>query len=216
MKFKKNLEDTLRERVLGLLEETMEKSWGITIPQVESNIADKLKNSSLPIYISSDLPFQEAKKKFKEEFFRNELRLHRGNISQLAKKLGLDRRSIHRAVKKTDIDLKLIRGQEHFSESQQEKIVDQAIRSALVEYKEIIQPQKMEKIYEEVPQLSRNIARILPHQHLTWKEAEEEFEKQFLSKSLKELNGNVAQAADKMGIRVETLHRKIKKLGLKK
>ncbi len=216
MKFKKDLEDTLRERVFSLLEETMEKSWGITIPKVESNIADKLKNSSLSIYISPGLPFQEAKKKFKKEFLRNELRLHRGNISQLARKLGLDRRSIHRVVKETNIDLEIIRGQEHFPESQQEKMVDQVIRSALVEYKEIIQPQKMEKIYEEVPQLSRNIARILPHQHLTWKEAEQEFEKQFLSKSLKELGGNVARTAEKMCIRVETLHRKIKKLGLKR
>jgi len=96
-----------------------------------------------------------------------------------------------------------------------EAIVDQTIRSTLEQYKEIIRPQQMEKMYEEVKSLSRNIAKFLPHHDLTWKEAEREFEKQFLLHALEDNNWKIAQTADKIGIRAETLHRKIKKLGLK-
>ena len=79
-----------------------------------------------------------------------------------------------------------------------------------------IKEKKMEQMYHEVPSLSRNIAKFLPHQHLTWKEAEKEFEKQFLERLLEENDWNVSKTADKIKIRVETLHRKIKKLRLGK
>jgi len=69
-------------------------------------------------------------------------------------------------------------------------------------------------MYQEVGTLSRNIAKVIPHQDVTWKEAEKEFEKQFLGRALKESKGKVGKTADKLKIRVETLHRKIKKLGI--
>jgi len=50
---------------------------------------------------------------------------------------------------------------------------------------------------------------------MTWKEAEREFEKQFLSHALEKSKGNVARAAAEIDLRTETLHRKIKKLRLK-
>ena len=42
---------------------------------------------------------------FKKEFLRRELRFHLGNISQLAKAINIDRRSVHRAIKEFDIDV---------------------------------------------------------------------------------------------------------------
>ncbi|MEK6846328.1 MAG: helix-turn-helix domain-containing protein, partial [Nanoarchaeota archaeon] len=71
-----------------------------------------------------------------------------------------------------------------------------------------------EKMYQQVSTLSRNIARFLPLEDLTWKEAEREFERQFLSQVLKEHSGKVSETAKKMKLRQETLYRKIKKLGL--
>jgi DNA-binding NtrC family response regulator len=41
------------------------------------------------------------------------------------------------------------------------------------------------------------------------------FEKQYFEKALKENKGNVSKTARKIGLRYETLHRKLKKLGLK-
>ena len=211
----KDLEETIKEKVSPLLEETMERNWGITIPQIESDITDKLKNPPLQVYVSSQSTFAQAKKLFRAEFIKKELRLHQGNISQLAKTLDIDRRSIHRAVKELNLDMDKIRAQLHSPESYQEEVIDQTIRSTLDQYKEIIQPHQLEKFYQDIPELSRNIAKLLPHPDLTWEEAEQEFERQFLSLAMQEQNHNVALTAKKLNIRAETLHRKLKRLGLR-
>lgn len=214
-KAKKDLEETIKDKVTPLLEETMEKHWGITIPKIESDLTDKLVNPQLNIYVPLNLNFSAAKKIFKTEFLKRELRLRKGNISHLAKLLGIDRRSVHRAIKKLGINIEEIRKKSESLEEYQQDFVDQAIRSTLDQYKEIIRPQKMEKMYEEVGTLSQNIAKVVPAQEMTWKEAEREFEKQFLGQLLKDNKGNVSKTAAKLRIRVETLHRKIKRLGLK-
>ncbi len=210
-----DLEATIKEKVTPMLEETMEKSWGITIPQLETDITDRLLNPPLQMYLSPTMTFKEAKKKFKSEFIKRELRLHQGNISQLAKTLDVDRRSIHRVIKDLDIDMERIRDEMTTQESRQEEVVDHTIRSTLDQYKGFIQPHQLKKMYEEVPRLSRNIAKFLPHQDITWKEAEREFEKQFLEHALKEHKWSISKVAEKLDIRVETLHRKVKKLGLR-
>ena len=213
---KRNLEETIKEKVALLLEATMEKSWGIYVPQVQSDITDKLQ-ASLPtkFYVPAASSFQDAKRKFKSEFLKNQLHLHRGNVSQLARLVGLNRRSVHRAMKGLDIHIERIR-QEQDDLGYQEKMINQTIRFALEGYRDIIQPQKMEKMYQEVPALSRNLAKLLPHHHLTWKQAEREFEKQFLSHSLQEHNWKIAETARELKIQPETLHRKISRLGLTK
>ncbi|PIN87915.1 hypothetical protein COV12_01230 [Candidatus Woesearchaeota archaeon CG10_big_fil_rev_8_21_14_0_10_32_24] len=212
---KKNLEDTIKEKVNPLLEETMEKSWGVSIPKLETDITTKLKESSLNIYIPLGKGFSEAKKIFKKEFLKQELRLHLGNISQLAKVLDMDRRSIHRAIKDFHIDMDDVRQHEETPEHFQEVLVDKTIRTTLEQYAGLIQEDKMQDFYKEVPKLSRNIAKFLPKPDMTWKEAESEFEQQFLKRALNEQSNNITKTAKKIKIRVETLHRKIKKLHLK-
>ena len=212
----KDLEQTIKEKVSPLLEESMEKHWGITIPKLESDITDQLKKPQLNVYLPPNLPFEKAKKTFKTEFIKRELRLHRGNVSQLAKLLELDRRSIHRAIKDLDIDVEEVRSRPESKEDYQKMMVDNLIRSTLQQYKEIIQPQKMQMLYHDVDTLSRNIAKFLPPPELSWKQAELEFEKQFLLQAMEENGWKVSVAALKLKIRPETLHRKIKKLGIRK
>ena len=211
---KADLEAALKEKVEPLLEEAMENQLGITIPKIEADITDKLRQPLLNVYLPSGLPFVKAKKIFKREFLKRELFEHQGNISELAERLDLDRRSIHRTIKDLGIRIKAIREKDpsHY----REEMVDLTIRSTLEQYKEILQPKKMEQLYEEIPKLSRNIARFLPHEDLTWKQAESEFEKQFLEQALKDNNWNVGETARKIRIRAETLSRKVRKLGLKK
>ena len=210
---KKDLESAIKEKVSPLLEEVMEKKLGVTIPKLETDITDKLANPHLNIYVPLDLGFKQAKKLFKKEFIKKELNLHLGNISQLAKVLGIDRRSVHRAIK--DLEIEVVKSRGELVNNFYQDMIDKTIRSTLDQYKGIIHPHKMEDIYQEVPDLSRNIAQFLPHKDLTWKEAEKEFEKQFLSQSLNDNKGNVSATAKFIGLRAETLHRKLKKLGLK-
>jgi len=209
----KNLEETIKEKISPLVEGIMEKSWGVSIPKLESDLTDKLKNPQLDIYVPLNLSFQEAKKIFKREFLKRELRVHLGNISQLAKTLDLDRRSIHRAISDLKIDVKDLRIEEKALDKYKEAVIDKTIRSALSEYKDLIKPSKMQQFYDEVPHLSRNIAKFLPHQDMTWKEAERDFERQFIRHALKD-SISLAETARNINIRPETLHRKIKKLGL--
>jgi DNA-binding NtrC family response regulator len=212
---KKGLEEAIKEKVTSLLEESMEKHWGITVPKIEDDITAKLGSPSLNIYIPPDLSFSAAKKTFKAEFLKRELRMHKGNISHLAKQLGIDRRSVHRTIKDMGIDVDKLRKELDSSESYETKFVDETLRSTLDQYKEIIRPQKMEQMYQEVQSLSRNIAKILPFKEVSWKDAEKEFEKQFLEKALDVNKHNITKTANKIKIRAETLHRKIKKLGIK-
>jgi len=212
-KEKQDLEEALKEKVSPLLEETMEKNWGITIPKIETDITDSLKNPQLNIYIPPNLNFNQAKNHFKGEFIKRELRLNKGNISQLAKLLNINRRSVHRVIKDLHIDKSkdpLLSKEEYHQD-----IIGQSIRSTLEQYKEIIHPQQMEKMYQEVSTLSRNIAKFIPFEELSWKDAEREFERQFLQQALRENESNISKTAQKIDIRVETLYRKIKKLGIK-
>src|SRR3989344_2750657 len=88
MSEKKGLEEAIKDKVAPLLEESMEKQCGITIPKLESELTDKLKHPLLQLYIPSNLSFSAAKELFKSEFLKRELKLHAGNVSQLAKVLG--------------------------------------------------------------------------------------------------------------------------------
>jgi DNA-binding NtrC family response regulator len=211
---KKGLEETIKEKVSSLLEKSMEKNLGITIPKIENDITSKLSNPSLNIYIPSGLTFNSAKKFFKKEFLQRQLFIHKGNISKLAKTLRIDRRTIHRTIKEIGIDIEKIRKESNSFNDYEAEIVDHTLKNTFEQYKTIINPTKIEKMYENIHSLSKDIAKILPLKEISWKDAEKSFEIQFLKKSLGENNNNVLNTAKQIKIRPETLHRKIKILGL--
>jgi DNA-binding NtrC family response regulator len=94
--------------------------------------------------------------------------------------------------------------------------IDEIFKATLDHYKGIIHPEKLEKVYREVPSLTKNIIKELPAMEMSLKEAEGEFERQYLKKALDENNWNISKTARKIKIRFETLHRKIKKLDIKR
>jgi len=71
-------------------------------------------------------------------------------------------------------------------------------------------------MYQTLPRLESDVLASLPKTEMTYKEAEEEFDRQYLSKVLKLSQFNVSLTARKIGLRYETLHRKLKTLGLTK
>lgn len=212
MKPKSNLEEAIREKVVSLLEEMLGKNLGVVVPQLESDITDKLSQSRTAVYIPLHLPFKLAKKKFKEHLLRRELQTHFGNVSLVARALGIDRRSIHRVIK--DYGIFVDRGNVDTVLPNKEEI-SETIRRTLDQYKDVFHPVKMEKLYAEIPLLSEDLAEVLPPLHLRWKEAEVEFERQFLADALQRHGRNLLQTARDIGLRQETLSRKMKKLGLR-
>ncbi len=213
-KSKKDLEATIKEKVAPLLEETLEKSFGVVIPQMEQDITDRLSQPVMNIYVPLVASYKEAKKRFRQEFLRRELLLKRGNVSHLAKMLGVDRRSVHRAIKELKIDVEGLRDEGEGEMKYKEQVVDQTIRGALEQYKSIFHPARMEDLYKDVPLLSKHIAQVLPLEQLSLKEAEREFERQFFLHHVEAEKGNLKVAAKELGLRVETLQRKMKKLGI--
>ncbi len=211
---KKDLEEALKEKVSPLLEKSMEKSWGIIVPKIQEDITDKLTQNTLEIFIEWDLPFSLAKKAFKKEFLRKELLRHHGNISLVAKLLDINRRSIHRAITELKIHVEKTKPIEKYVDFEHEKSIKQTIRSTLDQYKDLLRDDKMEKMYDELGTLSKNIASSLPHTDMSFKEAEREFEREYFMHHLRKCKGNSTHVAKLAQLRVETVSRKLQKLGL--
>ena len=214
MKRRTEFEEPVKSRVISLLGETLGKNLGVVVPKLEEDITDKLAQSQTAMYIPQGLSFNQAKKKFKEQFLKRELRAHFGNVSVVARVLGIDRRSVHRAIRELKLDVtrvKILPDENVFKEE-----VDRSIRSTLEQYKEIFNPLKMEKLYGDVSSLSKDIAEVIPHRDISWKEAEEDFEREFLEEALQRNSFNVSRTAKQLRLRVETVSRKIRKLGLRR
>ena len=212
---KKTLDKVLKEKVEPMLEESMHKLLGITISEFGKDISDRIEKNPLISYpIDISISFKAAKKLFKKEFLTRLLQSHYGNVSAVAKITGLNRRSIHRAVKELGINIKRVRKTMVKTELYQKEAVDSILKETLDHYKRVIRPSRLEKMYKNVDKISSDIVKELPTIELTWDEAEIEFEKAYIRKALKENKGNVSKTAKKIGLRYETLHRKIKKLGI--
>lgn len=210
-----NLEKVVKEKVEPLVNEAMQKFLGVTIKEIPGEISDKIERNPLISFgITSDVKYKAAKKMFKREFLKRLLQNHYGNVSVVAKIAGVDRRSIHRDAKELDINLKKMRRDMVKSEYYRKEAVDNILRDTLDEYRTIINPQRLQKMYKNMGKLSDEISHALPVVEMTWDEAEAEFEKEYFRKALEDSDGNVSEAARKIGLRYETLHRKLKKLGM--
>jgi DNA-binding NtrC family response regulator len=211
------LEKVVKEKVEPLVEEAMHKYLGITVSEIKGDISDRIGKSPLLSYeINTSVSFKVAKKLFKKDFIKRMLHSHKGNIGIVARITGLDRRSVYRAIKEFGIDIKRIKSESIRMKHYRKEAVDTILRDTFGAYKTVLKADKLKKMYKGVEKLSSEIVRELPAIEMTWKEAEREFEKAYIKKILREMKGNISKAAKKMNIRYETLHRKIKRLGIRK
>jgi len=212
---KEDLEKVVKSRLKPIIDGAMQKFIGARIVEIETDISDRLaKNPLFEIEIDTSQGFKKAKENFKKSYVTKLLQTHLGNISKVAEISGIDRRSIHRLIRGLRIEVSKIRKHLLSREYVQEEAVKEIIESAIGEYKQVISPERLKKMYEGVPRLSKDLVKELPKQPPTLKEAEEEFERRFILNALKENRLNVSKTAKKIGLRYETLHRKMKALGL--
>jgi DNA-binding NtrC family response regulator len=213
---KETLERVVKDKVEPMLEHAMQKFLGITINELERDITEKLEQQQLIGFtIRTDLPFKQAKKLFKKEFLERTIQTHYGNVSEVADIIGLDRRSIHRDIKSLNVNITKLREKLYKKGYFEKEVVDNIIRNTLDNYREIIKPDRLGPMYGHIPELSEGIVKVLPVTDMTWKEAEEEFERIYLKAALENNSGNLTKTAKKIKVRYETLLRKMKKLGLK-
>ncbi|MBW3021265.1 hypothetical protein KY334_08270 [Candidatus Woesearchaeota archaeon] len=207
----KKLEEVLEKKVEPVIDEAMKKYLGVRISEIKNDISDKILNSPLlGIEIDYSLEFKESKKKFKEKFIEKQLFFHHGNISEVAKVIDVDRRSIHRLVNKsTAKKIREYMFKPYFLKQQE---VENIIEDVLDNYKSLIKDEKLEKLYKATHDISTEITNSIPNEDITLKDAEQIFEKKYLLHWLDKLGYDLSETSNKVGIRYETLIRKMKKL----
>ena len=95
-----DLELVLHQKVKPIVDEATLKHLGVSIDKLTDDITSKLSRTTLvDIEADTSLPYKEAKKKFKKAFLTKLLLLNLGNISEVARITGQNRRSIHRLIK---------------------------------------------------------------------------------------------------------------------
>lgn len=212
----RELERIVEAKIKPMLEEAMHKKLGITVAELETDITDKLKRSSLLSFnVDTSVPFKEAKRKFKQEYIARLLQLNFGNVAEVAKIAGVDRRSVHRVVAEMKLNVQDIR--ENVLQKGayvKQMAVQDIIEESLESYKSALHPRKYQAFYQQAPELSKNIMDKIPEKPWPLKVALAEFERRYFEKALKESDGNISKAARRIGIRFETLHRKLKALGI--
>ena len=211
----KNIDLLLEEKVKPIIKEATAKALGITVDKLTDDITTKLTKSPLLEFpVNPSLKFKQAKKFCKKAYIEKMLELHLGNISEVAREAGTDRRSIHRLIRQLHININKIKGELLRPYDMKVSLLSHAIEDVLDRYKNVFHPEKLEKMYRDVNMLSENLIKELPEKKMTLKEAEEEFERAYITKALKQNNHNITQTAKKIGLRYETLQRKMKALGI--
>jgi len=71
-------------------------------------------------------------------------------------------------------------------------------------------------MYQNIGEVTKELLIELPEEQLPLDKAEDEFERKYLTKALEENAWNITHTAEKIGLRYETLHRKIKELGIER
>lgn len=209
---RRDLERTLQ--VKPVVDAAVKQALGVRIAELSDDLSAKLESPIAGFVVDPSVLFKQAKRQFRREYIRKLLRINYGNISEVARQAKLDRRSVHRLVKETGLNVQKIRHDMEKSYDVQQKGISDIISTVLDSYKSVLHPAKLSEAYRNVSLMSKSILDHLPGEPVPLGEAEAEFEQEYLRKALAAHNGNVTLTARSIGLRYETLHRKCKKLGL--
>ncbi|MEM4247011.1 MAG: hypothetical protein QXR48_02165 [Candidatus Woesearchaeota archaeon] len=208
------LEIAVDQKVKPIVADAMQKFLGVKVANIETDITDQLKNSTLlDIPVNTKLPYKQAKKAFKRAYLMRLLKIHLGNISTAASIAGVDRRSIHRLILSLNVPVMKLREDSEPSYVRR-AAVQSIILGVLDHYKSALNPIKYKALSAQAGVMSEDIVKELPTSQLTLKDAEHAFEKAYLSQLMKECP-TIAHAARQAKLRYEVLHRKLKNLGIK-
>ncbi|MBD3318877.1 hypothetical protein GF342_03125 [Candidatus Woesearchaeota archaeon] len=202
-----DLERVVRKRIEPLVNNTIRDTIGISLPQLSSDITDRLKQNPRFV-IDTSVPFKEAKRLFKK-YFLQKLLCTFGSVTEVSRIAGIKRESLHRLIKQLDII-----AETDFRQYMKHEAIKSIIADCVDTYKHSLHPARVDSMYEKIPRLTEDIVRELPEEQQSLHDAEEDFERSFLRQALAENNSNISKTARRIGLRFETLHRKIKKLGL--
>jgi DNA-binding NtrC family response regulator len=206
-----DLEKVIDDKIKPVIEISTSKAIGKPLNKLNEDITSRLK-SNLFFDIDFEKPFKEAKREFKQKFLKSMIMKNCGNVSEVARIVELDRRSIHRLV--DDEEIKEIREKMPKMYDVKFSEISHMLDVIIDTYRSEINSDKIKSVYAQVPKMADFILKEIPDETLTLKEAEEEFEKEYLKKAIERFKGDFLMLSKEIGIRHETLSRKIRNLGL--
>jgi len=206
-----DLEIVIKDKIKPIIEESTEKHLGVNIDKLSEDITSKLgKTSLIDIEVDTRKSYKEAKNIFKKAFLTKLLLLNLGNVSEVARITGKNRRSIHRLIRRFNINVKKIKKELVRPYEVQLNTVSSIIEHVLDDYRTVVHPDRLKRMYVNVSHLSEDILKEMPEPRMSFKAAQIEFEKRYFIKALKENNHNITKTAKRIGLRSETLHRKLR------
>ena len=178
------------------------------VPKIKENISSNLEFRLL-VTVDLSKPFKQAKKDFLKNYLNDILTLSLGNISLAAKRAQLHRRHLHRIINNLDIDpsvhkKELLKPQEYLKEN-----VHNIIEDTLSHFDE---DDKIRQIYSNLDDISVVISKNIGP--VSYDEALELFEKEYIEKALKDNNYNISETADAIDMNERTLYRKLSRLNI--
>lgn len=193
-----------------LIHSLLKEYVGVNIQELQDDITKKLHENPIIDYsIEHATDLKTAKRIFKIRYLKKMLRLHYGNVSVVADTLDINRKTIHRLI--DDDEIQQIRDEMQRPYEIKREAFTTALQSALDNYKEILHPDKLNSIYGRLPELTEELTDEFQINPLPLTDAELAFEKQYIITELKQHDYNLKKTANSLGIRYETLLRKIKK-----
>jgi len=208
-----DLEIVIKQKIRPIIDEVTEKHMGVSIDKLSEDITSRLDRTALiDIEVDTRLPYKVAKRKFKKRFLTKLLLLNLGNISEVARITGKNRRSIHRLIRTLSINIKKIKKELIRPYDMRLESMSHMIENALHPYQSIVHPTRMETMYANIHNLSEDILKEMPQQTMSFEQAQLDFEHRYFIKTLNENNHNIAKTAKKIKLRYETLLRKLRSL----
>jgi len=209
-----SLDSVVDKKIRPMLEDAMRQYLGVRVEELGTDISDRLRRPLFDIPADASMPFKKAKLLFKKYYLTRLLQLNFGNVQQAARIGGVDRRSVHRLVRELGMRPDDARKELHRQSFYVRGEVQAIVQEKTERYKGAIAPQRYKQFYEHAPRLSDQIAKELPLEMPTMKQAEREWEKRYLQQALERFGPSPVAVARSIGLRYETLHRKLASHGL--
>jgi DNA-binding NtrC family response regulator len=195
--------------ISSIVDKAVKKHLIEDIPDLTYNITTNLEfRLVFPIDITK--PFKQAKKSFLKSYLNDLLTLSLGNISMAARKANVNRRHLHRIMSELEINpeahrKELLKPGQYLKDN-----IHNILEETLIDFKN---DDKLRDVYSHLEHISETLAKDMD-ESMSYEEAVELFEKEFLGKALKENNYNIPKTAEMLDMNERTLYRKINKFNL--
>ncbi len=212
MQMNEGLEKVMEDGKKGkIVEDVFQRYLGVTIRELNQDITRNIDSPLLDFISEEEKNLKTARRTFLRHYVIRLLERHSGNVKAASDEAEVTRRTMHRLISDLHIDVSVMRKRR--PSRNYETKVHNAIEKTLQGYEKILHPEKLDAVYEKIDDIAKDIADGTEEpKMLSLKEAEDAFLSVFIRKSIARNAGNISKAAREMGIRYETLNRKMNSL----